>query len=93
LQRTPGESLAFADRMGIKVFAVGPGFDDAEMCGASRLLEELDPLESVLFAACIAVLLDRSDRCGSGCRYDIDVGDGIGGIQRRLRAGKNRVYQ
>jgi hypothetical protein len=63
--------------MGIKVFVVGPRFDDAEVCGPSGLLEELDPLEAVVFAACIPVLLDSSDRCGSGCRCDIDIGDRI----------------
>jgi hypothetical protein len=78
--------------MGIEVFVVGPRFDDAEVCAPSGLLEELDPLESVVFAACLSVLLDSGDRRGSGCRCDIDVGDRIGGtIRRRLRAEKNRA--
>jgi hypothetical protein len=80
--------------MGIKVSAVGPRFNDAEVCGPSGLLEELDPLESVVFSACIPVLLESSDRCGSGCRQDIDIGDRIGGtIRRRLRAEKYRADQ
>src|SRR5262249_14752715 len=77
--------------MRVKVFVVSPRFDDAEVCGPSGLLEELDPLESFVLVACISVLLDSSDRCGSGFRYDIDVCDRIGGsIRRRLRAEKNR---
>src|SRR5262245_17767847 len=68
--------------MGIKVSVVGPRFDDAEVCEPSGLLEELDPLESVLFAAGIPVLLHSSDRGASGCRYDIDVGGRIGGTIR-----------
>jgi hypothetical protein len=65
--------------MGIDGFVVSPGFDDAEVCGPSGLLEELDSLETVVFAACIPVLFDRSDRFGSGCRCDIDIADGISG--------------
>jgi hypothetical protein len=48
--------------MGIKVFVVSPHFDDAKVCGPSGLLEELDPLESVLFAAGIPVLFHSIDR-------------------------------
>jgi hypothetical protein len=66
--------------MGIKVFWVDPRFDDAEVCGPSGLLKQLDPLEPVVFTACISVLLDSSDRGSSGCRQDIDVGDRIGRI-------------
>jgi hypothetical protein len=80
--------------MGIKVSAVGPRFDDAEVCGSSGLLEELDPLEPVVFPACIPVLLDSSDRRGSGCRGDINIGDRIGNtLPGRLRAEKNRADQ
>ena len=80
--------------MGIKVSAVGPRFNDAEVCGPSGLLEELDPQESVVFSASIPVLLHSSDRCGSGCRQDIDIGDRISGtIRRRLRAEKYRTDQ
>lgn len=54
--------------MGIKVSVVSPRFDDAEVCGPSGLLEELDPLESVVFAlaslycliAVIAAVLDAN---------------------------------
>src|SRR5262252_1672158 len=80
--------------MGIKVSLVGPRFDDAKMCGPSSLLEELDPLESVVFPACVPVLLDSSDRRGSRGRCDIDVDDRIRGtIRRRLCAEKNHGDQ
>jgi hypothetical protein len=80
--------------MGIKVFAVGPRFNDAEVCGPSGLLEKLDPLESVVFSACIPVLFDSSDRCGCGCRQNLDIRDRKGGtIGRRLRAEKYRADQ
>jgi hypothetical protein len=54
--------------MGINVFGGGPRFDDAEVCGTSGLLEQLDPLEPGVFKACIPVLFDCSDRRGSGWR-------------------------
>jgi hypothetical protein len=81
--------------MGIEISVFSPGFDDAEVCGPSGLLEELDSLESLVFAACIPVLPDSSDRCGSGCQCDIDIGDRISGsaFRRRLRAEKDRADQ
>jgi hypothetical protein len=80
--------------MGIKVFVVGPRFDDAEVCGPSGLLKELDPLKPVIFAACIPVLLDSNDRGGSGYRQDIHVGDRIGGtIWQCLSTEKNCADQ
>jgi hypothetical protein len=38
--------------MGINGFVVSPGLDDAEVCGSSGLLEELDSLKAVVYAAC-----------------------------------------
>jgi hypothetical protein len=80
--------------MRIKVFCVDPRFDDAEVCGPSGLLKQLDPLEPVVFTTCNSVLLDSSDCGSSGCRQDIDVRDRIGStIWQCLSTEKNCADQ
>ena len=54
--------------MGINGVVVSPGFDDAEVCGPSGLLEQLDSLEAVVLRleslysliAVIATVLDAN---------------------------------
>ena len=64
--------------VGIEIFAVRPGLDDAKVRGACRLLEELNALKSFVFTARVAILLESGDGSGSGRRGNIDVGDGVG---------------